>query len=164
MQQERFSKKHPFIRPFYPEEVQESFERRFPILIASGIGLILAGVVFQMMSSKLPVPSGYTADLYMPVFILIAAVGLCIILYAGIQKEKYDLEGYNRKNNKSRNNQKAAAKIGLWCVCIMMAAAAIFLAAGLGFDMWAKCWVVFPIGGILCGIAVLIIQGSTKDD
>ena len=43
-------------------------------------------------------------------------------------------------------------------------AAAIFLAAGLGFDMWAKCWVVFPIGGILCGIAVLIIQGTTKDD
>lgn len=164
MQRERFCEKNPVIQLFYTEQEIERFEQRFPILIASGVGIILMSVVFQLISEQLPVPRWCTQDIYMAAFFMIIAVGICIIVYAGMQKEKYDIKKYNKHNNPEKRENTAEKRIGMWCGCIMLAAMAIFLIAGLGFDLWGRCWIVFPVGGILCGIAVLIIEGMTKKD
>ena len=34
----------------------------------------------------------------------------------------------------------------------MLTATGIFWVAGFLFDAWGTAWVVFPLGGILCGI------------
>ena len=34
-----------------------------------------------------------------------------------------------------------------------------FLVLGFVFDLWKICWVVWPVGGLLCGIAALILSG-----
>ena len=40
----------------------------------------------------------------------------------------------------------------------MIFATIIFLIAGLGFEMWEKCWSTFPVGGMLCGVVVIVIR------
>lgn len=163
LQKERFRKKYPVIQPFYTENVLEKFEQRYPILIASGIGVILLGLVFQIVSERLPVPKGYTTDIYTAVFLLFVAAGVSILIYSGMQKSKYDIDAYNEENRPDKEKREVDKRIGIWCGCIMLAATALFLIAGLGYDMWARCWIIFPVGGLLCGIATIIIQGITKE-
>ena len=47
----------------------------------------------------------------------------------------------------------------VWCGCIMTVAAILFFIAGLGYEMWEKCWIIYPIGWMLCKIVRLIING-----
>lgn len=50
------------------------------------------------------------------------------------------------------------------CGCIMLTATALFLVLGLAYGKWHPSWVVFPIGGILCGIISTIIGAISKKD
>ncbi|MGC4019709.1 MAG: helix-turn-helix transcriptional regulator [Muricomes sp.] len=164
LQKERFSKKYPVIQPFYPEEVLDKFEQRFPILIAAGIGTILVGLVFEIVSENFPIPSGYTDDLYTSIFMLFVAAGVVTLVYAGMQKSKYDIEAYNKENLPHDEKKESDKRIGTWCGCIMLAATAIFLIAGLGYNLWQRAWIVYPVAGILCGIASIIIRATTKEE
>jgi hypothetical protein len=44
----------------------------------------------------------------------------------------------------------------------MLTATAIFLTLGFTLKWWHICWVVFPIGGIICGIVATIMKKETK--
>lgn len=74
------------------------------------------------------------------------AVGLGILVYNGMRNDEYDVKKYNRENNLNVNND----------VII------IFLISGLIFYAWKICWIVYPIGGLLCGIVSLIIGHHEK--
>ncbi len=158
MQNEYFRKKHPEIRPFYSEETIESFEKKFPVYIAAGVGLILAGVIFIVISELLPVPAGGSEDIYTAVFLFILTVAVPLIVYAGMQKEKYDIEKYNKENKREPAEEEKGKIIGVWCGCIMMAAVILFLVGGFVWEAWKISWVVFPVGGILCGIVSSILS------
>lgn len=54
--------------------------------------------------------------------------------------------------------------IGMWIGCIMILATIIFLVAGLAYDLWEKVWIVYVVGGLLCGIVSVIINGTKRDD
>lgn len=161
MQHARFVKKHPRIRPFYQEDDLELAESRFRVRILTGIGILFAGVLAVLMTEGFPVPAFCTEDIYNCIPLLLFTPGICTIVYAGMQKSKYNVEEYNKENSpvKSRKNQLIAA----WCGCIMIAATILFFIAGLGYDMWEKCWLVYPVGGMLCGIVTLILNTVYKE-
>ena len=50
----RFMKTHPVVRPFYTQEEIDRFERRYPLLIALPVALILIGVICQIAVTLLP--------------------------------------------------------------------------------------------------------------
>lgn len=172
-----FIEKHPYIEPFYTEEEIERFEGKFPILIAAPIGMILIGVIWGIVVNEngLPLPAGCSNELYYSVFLLLIAIAVTIIVYAGMQKAKYEIKEYNKENDPSPETRKKNEKIGRWCGCIMMIATILFLisigvvsmefmqAKNAGIDYsWkgsiiAFSWVVFPIGGIICGIVAVIL-------
>lgn len=52
----------------------------------------------------------------------------------------------------------------MWIGCIMILATIIFLVAGLVYDLWEKAWIVYVVGGLLCGIVSVIINGTKRDD
>ena len=54
--------------------------------------------------------------------------------------------------------------IGMWSGCIMIFATIMFLVAGLVYDLWEKAWIVYVVGGLLCGIVSVIINGTKRDD
>lgn len=151
-----YIKQHPQIQPFYKKEDVDRFNHQYPLLIAIPTALILIGVIWTVGSGEIHVPSGMSKDqwdalLAAPLLLLIT-VSVPIYVYAGMQKSKYDIEEYNRKHSQDEETLKRNKKTGAWCGVIMLTAVAAFLLMGFLGDLWKTAWVVFPIGGILCGI------------
>ena len=176
MKHSRFKEKHQRIKPFYSEKEIERAAEKFRVRIVRGIGIILAGLVFAAVSEGLPVPQGYTAMLYEWSFLAFATAGVSVLVYGGLQKSKYNIEEYNKENalecgyeeyaarkteeilSKGRDADRGNQLIGVVNACIMIFATIIFLVCGLGFDLWEKCWIAYPVGALLCGIASIILN------
>lgn len=160
MQADIYRKNHPVIADFYTQEEKAQFERKFPTRIATGLGMILIGVLIGMNAENFQKLAYFKEDFYNGIFLLLVAGAVGIFVHTGLGKEKYDIEAYNRKNDKTV--MKANEKVGTWCGCIMIMATILFLVAGLVFDLWRICWIVYPIGGMLCGIVKLILVGKRE--
>lgn len=153
-----YQKNHPFIPDFYTDKEKAEFEEKFPRRIAAGIGLILIGLLIGMNGEDLPVREGMQEEFYYGVFLLLAAIGVSIIVYMGLGKEKYEIDAYNKESSPSKREVNKA--VSVWCGCIMLLATILFLVAGLVFELWRICWVVYPVGGLLCGIAALVLNAK----
>lgn len=160
----RFVEKNPQIQPFYTEEEQEQAASAFITRTVTGIGIILAGLVFTVVADGLPVPEGYTGIYYDWTFLLFVTVGVTILVYGGIQKSKYNIADYNHENEPGNKkvDDKAQRLVSAVCGCIMLTATIVFLIAGLGFNMWEKCWIAYVVGGLLCAIATTVINAIYK--
>ncbi len=162
MQNEHYKEKHPSICDFYTEEEKEAFERKFPARIATGVGILLIGMlIFGMFGEQLPLRGAMTEDFYYGLFMACAAVASGILVYSGLQKGEYDIEAYNRENSPAR--KEADEKAAIWYGCIMIVATIVFFVAGFVFGLWRVCWVAFPIGGMCCGIVSLVTQRKGED-
>ena len=71
-------------------------------------------------------------------------------------KEKFDIEKYNNEN--TEEYKRVENKIGRICGVIMLITTIIFLVWGFTLNMWYINWVVYPVGGILCGIVGTILK------
>ena len=154
LEHDNYKKKFPFIQEFYTQEEKEEFDRKFPSRIAAGIGLILIGALVGMNGEYFPLKEGMSEEVYYGIFLFFVAVAVGILVYTGLGKEKYDISAYNKNNTYDSQGKK----ISVWCGCIMLAATAVFLVTGLVFSLWSIGWVVYPIGGLLCGMVTLILN------
>ncbi|EOT26672.1 hypothetical protein C805_00773 [Eubacterium sp. 14-2] len=157
MEHDIYRKNHPVIPDFYTSAEKETFEQQFPRWIATGIGIILIGALIGMNGDEFPLRAGMRDEFYQGIFLLLVALGIGVLVYAGMGKEKYQVDIYNKENSPEQKGKNT--RVGVWCGCIMMTAAGIFLVLGFVFDLWKICWVVWPVGGLLCGIAALILSG-----
>ncbi len=160
MQHDLFQKRHPIIGEFYAKEEQERFEEKFPTNIAAGIGVLLVGLLFGMNGDGLPLLAGMEDDFYNGIFLLFVAAGVGVIVHAVLGKVKYDISAYNRSNNPDAGQKEIERKIEAWSGCIMIVATIVFFVAGFAFHQWKICWLAFPIGGMLCGIVSIILNGK----
>ena len=85
-----------------------------------------------------------------------------LLSYAGMQRDKFEVEKYNRENQSEKEKNGQSTLIGVVCGCIMIAATIVFFIWGFLFDAWMICWIVYPIGGMLCGMATLILSHARK--
>lgn len=156
---ENFKKKNPKIANVYSEEEMEKGNSKYTKYIATGISIILLGVVVMMLLIGLKI---FAEESTMPVAVLmyLVTIGVLIIVYSGKMKEKFDIEEYNKQN--TEEYKKEDDKIGKICGVIMLITTIIFLLWGFIFNMWYINWVVYPVGGILCGITSIIIKKDSK--
>ena len=149
-----FKRKNPNIEPSYSEEVLNRFGKRFPVLIASGIGIILLDVI--MLVALSPENKGivelqdlpFSFVLALSVFMLFVALGAGIVIYAGMQKSKYDKTEFTYvtedRNTAQRTGNLSSSDvtfgeyrrnriIGALCTAIMLTALVVFLV--LGFSL-----------------------------
>ena len=176
MKHSRFVKKHPYIQPFYKDEDVEAFENRFMRMIIGGIGLLLLGVVIMTAAEVFPVPAGYTDEIYDWIMLAFAAAGVPVLVYAGMQKSKYNIKQYNEehkeksdeellaeidelRSRREKTEERKNRLIGTWCAGIMIVATIIYVVAGLLCNLWDSAWVVYVVGALLCGLASVIISG-----
>lgn len=160
MQHDQYRKKYPVIAEFYSKEEKERFEEKFPIRVAAGIGVILIGFLIGMNAEHFPVRAGLTEDFYYGIFLFCVMIGVGILVYTGMGKEKYDIASYNRKKEKEEKEDK---RIGIWCGCIMLIATSVYCVTGFCFELWNINWVIYVVGALLCGIVALILGGQKKD-
>ena len=144
-----FKRRNPAIEPRYAADMLERFSRRFPLLIAGGVGLILIDVIMLIGLS----PDGSSLDLVRGVrldelivapFMFVLAVAVGVLIWAGMQKSKYDLSELtyiaHRQNLgadlpptavvKSPEQVRAERVMGVICGVIMLLALIVFLVWG----------------------------------
>ena len=164
MGHDRFRKKHPTLQPFYTEEQIDAFERRFPLLIAFPVVLILIGVVIQVIITLVPdlIEMGIRDEwalLGTTALLLCITVATTVLVWAGIQKSKYDIEEYNRQTRQELDptpEQKRLNRlIGAIWGAGMVLAAALHLLLGFTMELWDSASVIYPVAALLC-VAVTI--------
>lgn len=164
IQDDHFRKKYPVIADFYTQEEKDAFQQKFVWYIAGGVGAILFGVVLLVLFfCVFPEREPYDS-LACGVFLLIIAGAITSFIYGGIQDDKYKIWKYNRDNNPTPEAKKQKDLIGTLCACIMLAATAIYVGLGLAKDLWDTAWWVFAVGGILCGVASVILNPYKGED
>lgn len=159
---EDFKKKNPFIINFYKEEEIDKFNRKFSVMVTTAVSLfIIDAIIFMGAETAFPAidENEYLESLIFCIFFLIIAAGVMLLVYAGIQKDKYDVNKYNQMNDKKSEVYKKDSLTGSVCGCIMLIATILYLIGGFVFSKWAMpTIVVFAIGGVCCAIAAIIIN------
>ena len=137
--------------PAFFEEYDE-FQKKFPIAMVAGVLICIMAVISVIFFGSLMDNS----VLPVIIFFIIISGAVALFIYFGMQKERYEklrkeyeLEKANIDVQKYYSRKKLAENVS---GIIMLAATAIFFAGGGLFNRWHPGWIVFPIGGILCGI------------
>lgn len=159
---EDFKKKNPVIINFYKEDEIDRFNKKFSVMVTAGISLfIIDAIIFLGSETLFPEIDGndYLEALVTSVFFLVITIGVMILIYAGTQKDKYDIDKYNQMNDKKSEAYRKDSLTGAACGCIMMISTIIYLIIAFVFGQWGMpTIVVFAVGGICCGIAAIIIN------
>lgn len=124
-----------------PEE-QETFFRQFRMGMAGSVSGILLGVVLLVISAIFFEGRETMMCYAVAAFLFLLALCVGTIVYLGIRHDAYD------ENSQLRSGRKGPDLEG----AIMLTATAAYLLLGFLWNKWHPGWVVFPVGGILCGI------------
>ncbi len=153
IQHSEFCRRYPVMHVVYTEEEQEMAARKFPVRIGTGIGLILFGVLWGGVTESLQ----SLEEIMGGVFLIFVAAGVWFLIYGGMQRDKYDIEKYNRENNPTEEQKRRNERVGAYCGCIMILATMVYLLLGFLAGAWRTAWVVYVAGGLLCGVAAIVL-------
>ena len=142
----------PKVANIYSEDDVEEGNSKYTKYLAIGISTILLGVVIMMLLLGLNIENTFPVATLM----YFVAIGVLLITYSRMMKDKFDIEKYNNEN--TDEYKKVDNKIGRICGVIMLTATIIFLVLGFVLNIWYINWIVYPIGGILCGIVGTILK------
>ena len=145
-----FTRSYPRVPNCCPPAAWDRFHRLFPIGIAGAVAAILLAVGLLVALASTGRPLWGTALFFQ---ILAAAVGLLTLL--GILHGKYGpapASGLPLEFLETRESEEESKT----STVIMSAATILFLLAGFLFHLWHIAWIVFPIGGILCGMVTTL--------
>ena len=155
---ENFQKSNPVIAPFYKDDEIKAFDKKFSVRIAIGVGVILLGLILTMGIDGLN-QTRLTQALEAFLFLFCVSIGSTILVYNGIQKDKYDISKYNKTTEKQRKDSPYSK----WYPIIMITATIIFFVTGFIWKVWEYNWIVFPVGGLICGIVGVLDEHSNKN-
>lgn len=144
-----FQKANPTVVKLYTPEELESFRRRFRLGMALAVAGVLADLtVLIVLAAGV---QGETAAETKAVILFLLLLTACVggMVYLGVQKERFE--------GPQVEEDPVAAK---WSGVIMLSATAVYLLLGFVWNAWHPGWVVFPVGGILCGV---VSQVRKKD-
>lgn len=144
-----FKRRNPAIEPRYSAEAIDRFGRRYPMLIALGVGIILLDVIMLIGMSpddgSLDLVRGVRVDeLIVAPFLFILAIAVGILIWACMQKSKYNLSELTyiaRRQDlgadlpasaivKTPEQVRADHIMGAICGVIMLLATVVFLVWG----------------------------------
>ena len=171
MEHSRYVEKHPKMQPVYSEKEIERADHIFSWAVAGGVGLILIGLIVSFY-----VDDAYDQVIYSnaagAIFLAMVALAVGIFIFFGIRRSMYHVEEYNKENARAGRNAKSEKRTGAVCSVIMLLATCVFFVWGFwgmpGGEWtgnwrdytghWNISWISFVVGGILCGVASIIIH------
>lgn len=150
-----FKLKHPQIDARYPEDEIDQFNSKFITGIVMGIVILILGIATMILVQDMDIFPAADTTLPPAILLAFATIAVPILVFVGIRRGKYNLAEYNKPQTHA--NHKNEILIGKICGVIMLSATIIFCLLGFLGQLWEICWIVFPIGGILCGIVGTIL-------
>ncbi|RRD96171.1 hypothetical protein EII17_01330 [Clostridiales bacterium COT073_COT-073] len=170
-------------------DAYQNYLTTFRFMIAGGIFLcILAIVLSSSINSFYSEPYDNivtTAAFFLPIAIAVTLFVISSLKHSHLKKmvlilsrqENYfaymeyfadsdDLISTNSGNPYSRymasgnHFNSASHPTAKFCPVIIMSALIIFLILGFIYDLWHPGWIVFPIGGLLCGIVSILLRNN----
>ena len=145
---EAFLKGNTYSVSFQKEE-KDRHRRVFTVKIVLGLSLIFLGILAVVLAGI--VEAGEPL-IVASVSLLLALVGVACYLFitAGILDELFSDPQRALLTEEERKGMKNVEEVidGV----IMTLATAVFLLLGFKLDAWHPAWIVFPIGGALCGL------------
>ena len=157
MEEDNFRKQYPTIPDFYTDAQKYTFRRRYIWYIAGGVGAILSGVVLLILAFTFVPEREPYESLLGAVFMLIVAGATFFLVYGGMLEDKYNIPRYNRQNNPTPEDRERRHRAVTACAVIMLLATAVFVGASMALDQWGLAAVIYPVAGILCGAAWLLL-------
>ncbi len=157
IEEEHFRKQHPVLTDFYTEKQKADFRRRFVWYMAGGVGAILFGVFLMVMMFVLFPEQEPFESIAGAVFLLIVAGAVWFFVYGGMMEDKYNIPRYNWENAPSPEDKEKRSRARTACAVIMLLATALYLFLGLSYYKWETAAAIYPVGGILCGIAWVLL-------
>ena len=125
--------------------------------IAGGVGAILLGVVMMVLAfTVLPEREPYESYIG-AAFLAVVACAVYFLIYGGMLEDKYNIAKYNRQNNPTPEDKSRRRRATTACSVIMILATAVFLFAGLAYYKWNWAAIIYPVGGVLCGAAWMLL-------
>lgn len=155
IEMESFKKKYSELDKIYSDEEIERYDTKFSKILAFGIGIILAGVIAFFLASAI---NSNAEGIPVVILLTFVTVAVPIIIYAGIQKDKYDIAKYNKENSKAFKEKDGLVE--KYSGIIMITATIIYFLISFLTSGWHLSWIVFPIGGLMCGIVSLLFQDN----
>lgn len=161
-----FARAHPFVEDFYTESQKAAVRKKFAWHLVLGIGFIFAGLIATIASEALLGNDNAGGG----AMLALAAVGVYFIVHGSVLFSLVNVENYNRERANERW-ERDNPRVGRVCGIIMLAATIVGLLLLFGGMGWAGnhedlpfmvrfFWLVWPIGGILCGITTLAMRGG----
>lgn len=137
--------------------------RRFSRGLGFGIILCVLGIVACILMDEIYLaPDAISAGM----LILLGGIGAAVITTASIQygRGKKLLQMGIPIGDDIREQKNAWAKRMEETLCglIMLGATALFFIFGVAANAWHPAWVLFPLGGVLCGVVGIICEAVKK--
>lgn len=183
-----FVREHPYIEDFYTKEDKARARSSFSLQLVGGIAAIFVGICSVILFGENPENIfGVT------IMLSFIALGIFFIVHGGMALGRTDIAKYNQgasefleeaeiiaattipeaEKPELMRAKKTDKRIGAICGTIMIIATAIallmlFIPLASGSSEYnsgliAFFWLPWPIGGLLCGVAALLIKGFGKD-
>lgn len=146
-------RKYKDIKNFYSLEEKEKFETKFAFFVAGAVTIILIGVVILLLLIGFKIFDIKSTFPY-AIFMFFVTTAVPIFVYAGIQKSKYDMGTISCGHYEI--SKEMEEKIGRISAVIMISATILYFILGFVFNLWTINWLVYPIGGMICGIVSVI--------
>lgn len=167
MRYDRLRKEHPVMANVFDERELSAFSKRFTIGMPCLISGILLDVVYLIVftalidQSVIATANAESAYCFVTaVFLALLAVLTGGIVWFGMQHTKYHVDEYNKQGVRDKSRASRSKLKDAICGAVMMTATAIFLVLGFVCGWWHPGWVVFPVGGIICGIIDAIFKAK----
>ena len=158
-------KKHTSLPQFYSQSEIAEFQRKFAFMIATGVTIILIDVIILVsLEALFPVIDEieYLECFSVALFMLLIALAVPILVFAGAQASKYNITHWNEMHDENSEAYKKNQLKRAVCGCLMMIATILFLIVGFILKWWGmSAAVIYSVFGIFCGIASVIIEHRT---
>ncbi|HMN10916.1 MAG TPA: permease prefix domain 1-containing protein [Bellilinea sp.] len=139
------------------KRMKEEYQPAFARTIATGVVIILIGVIILVTTAILEI--GHQALAIFATVLLLALVALAVrgFIIAGMRSESYDMllnEGDYTPSHKKSNRIMDVVAGPYWMLVVV-----IYLAWSFISGSWESTWIIWPIAGVLFGLIAAVLSG-----
>ncbi|PJM73221.1 XRE family transcriptional regulator [Bifidobacterium primatium] len=153
-----FKRRHPYVEDFYTEDDYGRESRLLAVGVVAGVAAILVGIAVAVYAGDV---MGVDAGWPNMIMLLLDAAAVFGFVYCGIRRSMLNIAGYNRDVETERRKRDgtlpfSARLSGAVSGIIMLVATIVGL--GLLFFGVDDFWIPWPVGGLLCAVAGIVIS------